>query len=155
MARRWEAEVTWFRSLGAIVLAVGWLTAGLASAEEAQPIPVKVLVTQVSNEGSGVDPSARGLHKALIDNSFAFDSVKVIYDKRVVMQLGGLHSIPLPNGRKARISPISQREGSVLMAVDVEGSVKVDARVSRHRPFIIRAGPHEKGNLVLSLELDD
>jgi hypothetical protein len=155
MARRSEAEVTSFRNLGALALAVGWLFAGLASAEEPVKIPVKVLVTHVSNEGTGVEPEARGLHGHLERNQFSFNSVKVIHKKRVVLGLDEVHAIPLPNGRKARIQPISQRENSVLMAVDVEGSVRVDARVRRHKPFIIRAGKHNGGNLVLSLELDD
>jgi hypothetical protein len=136
-------------------LVVGWLFAGAASAERAEKIPVKVLVTHVSNDDSGVEPAAKGLHRHLEKNQFSFNSVKVIHKKRVVMELDEVHRIPLPNGRKARIRPISQRENSVLMAVDVEGSVKVDARVRRHKPFIIRAGKHDGGNLVISLELDD
>jgi len=155
MARRSEAEVTSYRTLGALALAVGWLFAGAAAAEEAEKIPVKVLVTHVSNEGTGVEPGGKGLHDNFRKHQIPFNSVRVIKKERVVMELDEVHRIPLPNGRKARIRPISRRENSVLMAVDVEGSVKVDARMRSQKPFIIRAGKHDGGNLVISLELDD
>ena len=149
--------MTWSRTLGAVALAaaLGWLFAGAAAAEEADKIRVKVLVTHVSNEGSGVEPAARGLQQHLEKNQLSFNSVKVIHKSRPRLEIDEVHRIPLPGGRKARIRPISRREDSVLMAVDVERSVKLDARVRRHKPFIIRAGKHDGGNLVIQLELVD
>ncbi len=142
------------RRFGALALAVAWLFAGLASAQEAEQIPVKILVTHVSNEDKGVEPEGKGLLDTFRKNQIIFNSVKVISKKRVVLGLDQVHTIPLPNGRKARIQAISRRKNSALMAVDVEGSVKVDARVRRNKPFIIRAGRHNGGNLVIQLELD-
>ncbi len=150
--------MTWSRTLGAVALAaaLGWLFAGAAAAEEAEKIPVKVLVTHVSSEGSNVPEEARGLHEALVRNQISgVSNVKVIHKSRPVLEIDEVHRIPLPGGRKARIRPISRRANSVLMAVDVERSVKLDARVRRHKPFIIRAGKHNGGNLVIQLELDD
>ena len=149
-----------FRSLGALalVLALGWLFAGAAAAQEetAELIPVKVLVTHVSNEGEGgVDPSAKGLHDAFRRNQIQFKNIKVISKRRIQMELDEVYKIRLPGGRKAHIRPISRRGDSALMAVDVERSVKLDARVRRGKPFIIRAGRHNGGNLVIQLQLDD
>ena len=148
--------MTSFKSRGGLALALACLLAiaGTAAAQEAETIPVKVLVTHVSNEGKGIDLDARGLHERLQDNQFSFNTVKVISKKRVVLKLDEVHTIALPNGRKARMQAISRREHSALLAVDVEGSVKVDARVRYHKPFIIRAGKHDGGNLVIQLELD-
>lgn len=148
--------MTSFRNLGVLTLTlVGLgLFAGLASAEEAERIPIKVLVTHVSNDDSGVEPAARGLHERLVNAQIPFNSVRVISKRRIVAEIDEVHSIPLPNGRQARIQAISRRENSALLAVDVEGSVKVDARVRRNKPFIIRAGRHDGGNLVIQLELD-
>lgn len=142
------ALAAWF-----VVAGIG-LVAGAASAEDAK-IPVNVLITHVSNKGSGIDPAARGLGRNLDRHSIAFDSIKVIEDRRLMLELDEVKTLRLPNGRKARVRPISRGEKSVLMAIDVEGAVKVDARVKRKRPFVIRAGRHDGGNLMLSLELDD
>ena len=154
MARRWEAEVPSFRRFGGLALASLWLLTGVASAQEAETIPIKVLVTHVSNDDSGVEPDGRGLLGHLRKNQISVDSVKVISKQRIVLRPDQVHAIPLPNGRKARIQAISRREKSALMAVDVEGSVKVDARVRRNKPFIIRAGRHDGGNLIIQLQLD-
>jgi len=42
----------------------------------------------------------------------------------------------------------------VLMAVDVQGSVKLDARAPNHHKVVIGAGEYEDGNLAVSIEPD-
>jgi hypothetical protein len=42
----------------------------------------------------------------------------------------------------------------VLMAVDVEGAVKLDARAPNHHKVVIGAGEYEDGNLAVSIEPD-
>jgi hypothetical protein len=42
----------------------------------------------------------------------------------------------------------------VLMAVDVQGAVKLDARARNHHKVVIGAGEYEDGNLAVSIEPD-
>lgn len=136
----------------------GLLLLGVATAATAQapakPIPVNVLVTHLSNEGVGIDPSARMLDTKL-RNQLRYDSLRVIKKQRMLMPLDEVTQFDLPNGKTVRVRPIDRNAQGVLMAVDVQGAAKLDARVESHKPLVIRAGPYQKGSLVLSLEPDD
>jgi hypothetical protein len=140
---------------------VAGLVAGLAllAAPAAQAdasdlrIPVNVLVTYLSNDGSGVDASARRLDEKL-RGQFKYDSLQVLEQRRVELEIDGVGEVALPNGRKARMSAISKSDAGVLIAVDVEGAAKMDARVQNHHLLVIRAGRYKQGDLVLSLEPD-
>lgn len=141
------------RTLGAWV-ALALLVASVAAAGEADPpIPVNVLVTYLSNDGAGVDASARRLDEKL-RGQFRYDSLQVLDQRRIQLEVDGVGQVALPNGRKVRLSAISQDDSGVLMAVDVEGAAKMDARVQNHHLLVIRAGRYQDGDLVLSLEPD-
>lgn len=143
------------RSRIAGTLLVGLLLALVAgpAVAEGETIPVNVLVTHLSKEPGGIDPGGRFLHGKL-QNQFRYESLKVITKKRIEMTLDEVSRFDLPNGKAVHMRPIHKGEGGVLMAVDVEGAAKLDARVKSHKPLVIRAGPYKKGSLVLSLELD-
>lgn len=142
---------------------IGWglaaLIALLAAPAGAEPeaevlrIPVNVLVTYLSNDGSGVDPSARRLDEKL-RGQFKYDSLKVLEQRRLDLEIDAVGQVDLPNGRAARLSAIHQGDSGVLMAVDVEGAAKMDARVQNGHLLVIRAGRYKDGDLVLSLEPD-
>jgi hypothetical protein len=114
---------------------------------------VNVLVTYLSSDGTGVDPSARRLDEKLRDQ-FKYDSLQVLEKRRIDLEMDGVGTIALPNGRAARLSPIHRGDAGVLMAVDVEGAAKMDARVQNRHLLVIRAGRYKDGDLVLSLEPD-
>lgn len=139
----------WIAVLGVLV----GLGAGPARAQGPERVPVNVLVTHLSNDGKGVDPAARRLDRKL-RGQFRYDTLQVLSEQRLDLATGEVGSIALPDGREARISPIQVGESGVLMAVDVEGAAKLDARVKNHHLVVIRAGRHEEGDLVLSLEPD-
>jgi hypothetical protein len=140
------------RIVGAFVSLALLLGPSGAGAEGAT-IPVNVLVTYLSSEGTGVDPSARRLDEKL-RKQFRYDSLQVLEKRRIDLEMDGVGTIDLPNGRAARLSPIHEDEAGVLMAVDVEGAAKMDARVQNGHLLVIRAGSYKEGDLVLSLEPD-
>lgn len=134
----------------------GLLLLGVATAATAQgkQIAVNVLITHLSNQGVGIDPSARLLDTKL-RNQLRYNSLRVIKKQRMLMPLDEVTQFDLPNGKTVRVRPIDRNAQGVLMAVDVQGAAKLDARVENHKPLVIRAGPYQKGSLVLSLEPDD
>jgi hypothetical protein len=95
------------------------------------PIPLRVMVTRLSNEGRGIDPGARDLENKLSNQGIRYDSAQVLEKKRMQLQMN---------------------EDGVLMAVDVDGGSKADVRAKPNHTVIFSAGPYEDGKLVLSVE---
>ena len=116
-------------------------------------VPIRVLVTHLSNHGVGIDPDAKQLDEKL-SRQFKYDSLKVLQKRTINLELDEVGEIRLPNGRAARVQPIHKGKDGLLMAVDIEGALKTDARVKNHNQLVIRAGRYEGGDLVISLEPD-
>jgi hypothetical protein len=156
--------VTWCRVAARVAasLALVGLCAGTAFADPPKPkvegrgkgksIQMRMMVTRLSNDGRGVDPKAKELESKLSNQGIRFDSAEVLQKKQLEMGTGEVHTIDLPNGRKARVQPLHQGKDGLLMAVDVEGSSKADVRAKPNHTVIFSAGPYQDGKLVLSLE---
>jgi hypothetical protein len=152
--------VTWSRAVRSLAAAFALLglCAGAASADpppkpkKGKAIQMRMMVTRLSNDGSGVDPGARDLENKLSSQGIRYDSAEVIQKKRLKLGVDEVRTIDLPNGRKARVRPLHQGADGVLMAVDVEGSSKADVRAKPNHTVIFSAGPYQDGKLVLSLE---
>jgi len=136
-----------------LAVALGWLLGASAAVAEEGRIPVEVLVAHLSSEGSGVDPSAERLDRKL-RGQFKYSSLKVLQKRRLDLAIDEVGTLDLPNGKAARVRPISKTDTGVLIAVDVEGAAKMDVRAKSGHLIVIRAGAYEGGNLVLSLEPD-
>jgi hypothetical protein len=115
-------------------------------------VPLRVMVTRLSNDGRGIDPGARDLENKLSNQGIRYDSAQVLEKKRMQLQMNEVGTIDLPNGRKARVRPMHRSEDGVLMAVDVDGASKADVRAKPNHTVIFSAGPYEDGKLVLSVE---
>ena len=150
MSRSRRSRIGW-----GLVALITLLSGPAAGADEAKDlrIPVNVLVTYLSNDGSGVDAAARRLDEKL-RGQFKYDSIQVIEKRRMVLEIDGVGELALPNGRSVRMSAIHKGDSGVLMAVDVEGAAKMDARVQNRHLLVIRAGRYQEGDLVLCLEPD-
>jgi hypothetical protein len=154
--------VTWSRVAGALcaTLALLALAVGSASADPQKdkgkkakgPVQMRMMVTRLSNDGRGVDPSAKELEQKLHSQGFRYDSAQVLQKRRLKLGVDEVGTIDLPNGRKARVQPLHRGEDGVLMAVDVEGASKADVRARPNHTVIFSAGPYEDGKLILSLE---
>jgi hypothetical protein len=155
--------VTWSRLAARLIpaLALSVCIAASALADPPRqkgkkpPVPLRVMVTRLSNDGSGIDPQARELESKLSNQGIRYDSAEVLEKKRLKLKLNEVGEIELPNGRKARVSPLHRNADGVLMAVDVDGSSKADVRARPNHTVIFSAGPYEDGKLVLSVEPEE
>ncbi|MEM7410673.1 MAG: hypothetical protein AAF430_10605 [Myxococcota bacterium] len=125
----------------------------VASAEDAEEVPVNVIVVHTSDEAGGVDPRAKDLD-AKLKGQLRYNRMKVLREERVNLKMDQVGTIPLPDGRAVRVQPLHKGKQGVLMAVDVEDTVKLDARAPNHHKVVIGAGEYEDGNLAISIEPD-
>jgi len=134
---------------------LGVVVASSASAQAARGdrVPVNVIVVLTSNGKGGVDPGARELD-AKLKKQLRYKSMRVIQQERVDLRVDQVGTVRLPDGRKVRMRPMHKNDSGVLMAVDVEGAVKLDARAPNHHRVVIGAGAFEDGNLAISIEPD-
>jgi hypothetical protein len=116
-------------------------------------VPVNVMVVQTSNQKGEVDPRAQDLHEKL-KKQLRYKSMRVIQEQRVDLEMNQVGTVELPDGRKVRMRPLHKGAKGVLMAVDVQGAVKLDARAPNHHKVVIGAGEYQNGNLAVSIEPD-
>jgi hypothetical protein len=116
-------------------------------------VPVNVMIVHTSNEKGGVDPRAKELDQKL-KKQLRYKSMRVIQEERVDLEVDRVGTVELPDGRKVRMRPMHKGAKGVLMAVDVEGAVKLDARAPNHHQVVIGAGEYEDGNLAVAIEPD-
>jgi len=116
-------------------------------------VPVNVMVVHTSDREGGVDPRARDLDRKL-SPQLRYRSMRVLREQRVDLRLDEVGTVKLPDGRVVRLRPMHKGPDGVLIAVDVEGSVKLDARAPNHHKVVIGAGEYEDGNLAISIEPD-
>ena len=144
------------RLCAAVALAVCIAAPGAADPQKKKAkksgIPLRVMVTRLSNDGSGIDPRARELESKLSNQGIRYDSAEVLEKKRMKLNVDEVGTIDLPNGKKARVRPMHRNSDGGLMAVDVEGQSKTDVRARPNHTVIFSAGPYEDGKLVLSVE---
>ena len=116
-------------------------------------VPVNVMVVHTSDRDGGVDPRARELDEKL-KKQLRYKSMRVLQEQRVDLEMNQVGTVELPDGRKMRMRPLHKGAKGVLMAVDVPGAVKFDARARNHHKVVIGAGEYEDGNLAVAIEPD-
>lgn len=140
----------------------GW--GGSASAQtperpELRAIPVNVTVTHLSNPKGGgkggVDERARALQSQLQDQGMHFERIEVLEERRLELNMDEVGTVPLPDGSSARFSPLHRDKDGVLMAVDVEGSVRMDVRVRNEGRVVIGGPRYRDGKLAITIETAD
>jgi hypothetical protein len=124
-----------------------------ATAQASDRVPVNVMVVHTSNHKGEIDPRAQELHETL-RKQLRYKSIRVLQEERVDLQMNQVGIVQLPDGRKVRMRPMHKGAKGVLMAVDVQGAVKLDARARNHHKVVIGAGEYEDGNLAVSIEPD-
>ena len=131
-----------------------WAQEAAPAPAEGKRIPVRLMVTHLSNEESGVDPRAAKLDERLRSGNINYKSVKVTNQIDLSLGVDEVSTIELPNGRAARIQPMNVNQHGVLMAVEVEDGIKTDFRVPDDEMVIIPGGSYEGGKVVISVEPD-
>ena len=137
----------------ALAFAVGVRTVRAQSASAGDRVPVNVMIVHTSDRDGGVDPRARDLDEKL-SSQLRYKSMRVISEQRVDLEMNQVGTVELPDGRKVRMRPMHKGAKGVLMAVDVQGAVKLDARAPNHHKVVIGAGQYQDGNLAVSIEPD-
>lgn len=149
---RFERLATRLRS-GALalslVLAIG---ASFAPSATAQPaVDLELMVSLASDAPGPIDPRARKIH-AKLSREVRYQSLRVLEARSERVGIDEVASVRLPNGRSARVRPMAIDGQSVLLAVDIEGAVSVDARARSGHLLVFSAGRHEDGKLVVSIQ---
>lgn len=135
----------------------GALAAALASLVLAGPaaaqtsIQLDLTVCLASDEPGPIDPRAERIDRRL-KREFRYESLQLLDSKRERVAVDSVLSLGLPDGRQARVRPLSIDERGALLAVDIEGAVKVDARARSGHLLVFGAGRHAGGRLVVSIE---
>ena len=126
-----------------------------ASLAQASAVALDVTVVHTSDSGSGVadDPRARKAD-AILGRQIRYQSLKVLDSKRRKVALNETWKVALPNGRHFMVSPLDVGANGVLVAVDLEGSAQVDARIRKKKPFVVGPQSHQGGKLSVILEAD-
>ena len=137
--------------IAALVVGLTWLVPAVAAAQGAKAIAVDVMVCQISQQPGSVDPRAQRLD-AKLRNEFRYESLRVLQQQRLSLELNQLASLALPNGRQLQLRPLNLSERGVLISVNVQGAVQTDLQIPSGHLVAIGAGRHEDGKLVISLE---
>ena len=150
-ARRFRAlRLPGFGAL-AIAFALAALAPTQALAQEDPTIQVELVVTIASDEPGPIDARAKKID-AQLRRDFRYQSLKVVDSKTQRLGIDDTATIKLPNGKSARVMPMAVDESGVLLAVDIEGAVKVDAKAKSGHMLVFVAGRHAGGRLIVSVE---
>lgn len=131
------------------------LSAAMVSAEEprGEEWPLNVIILHTSDGEGGVDPRAREIDEKL-KKKLRYNSLRVLREERVKLHADEVGTIELPDGRSLRVQPMHRGKKGLLMGIDVEDHVKLDARARKGHRVVIGAGAYEDGNLAISIEPD-
>ena len=140
-------NLMWAVVVGVLVLGLP----GIGAAKDAHTIQFDVMVSRISQQPGEVDPRAARLDTQL-RGDFRYESLKVLKQERLSIELNELVTVELPNGKKLELRPLSVSDRGVLVAVNVEGSVQSDMQVPNGHLVAIGAGRFDGGRLVISLE---
>jgi hypothetical protein len=114
-------------------------------------IGFQMTVSHVSPNPGPIDPRGAALHRRLKDE-IRYESLRVLEQRRLDLAMDEIGTLQLPTGRRLRVRPLDVGKQGVLVAVDLEGSMKTDLRVPNHKLVVIGGQPYEGGRLVITLE---
>jgi hypothetical protein len=114
-------------------------------------VQIEMMVSLASDEPGPIDPRATRIDQRL-KKDVRYESLRVLDSKSQRVAVDSVMTVGLPNGRSAHVRPLSVDKRGALLAVDIEGSVKVDARAKSGHLLVFNAGRHGAGKLVVSIE---
>ena len=135
-----------------VVIVAGALLAGSpAWSQGERRFTVKVTVAEISNAEGKIDARAKRLDLKLREK-FRYNSLMVIEERRLTLELDEVGSVKLPNGQMFRVRPLDLGDRGLLMAVGWEGEVMMDMRAPNNHLLVIGGPSHGDGQLVVSIE---
>ena len=140
-------------SFGLLVVIVSWalLAASPAWSQAERRFTVKVTVAEISNAEGEIDGRAKRLDLNL-RKKFKYNSLRVIQERRLTLEIDEVGSVKLPGGRMFRVRPLNLGDRGLLMAVGWEGEVMMDMRAPNNHLLVIGGPAHGDGQLVVSIE---
>ena len=134
-----------------VIVSGSLLAGGPAWSQAERRFTVKVTVAEISDAEGAIDPRAEHLDLKL-RKKFKYNSLKVVKERRLALELDEVGSVKLPNGQMFRVRPLDLGERGLLMAVGWEGEVMMDMRAPNHHLLVIGGRAHGDGQLVVSIE---
>ena len=135
-----------------VVIVAGTLLAGSpAWSQGERRFTVKVTVAEISNAEGKIDPRAKRLDLKLREK-FRYNSLTVIEERRLTLELDEVGSVKLPNDQMFRVRPLDLGDRGLLMAVGWEGEVMMDMRAPNNHLLVIGGPAYGDGQLVVSIE---
>ena len=135
-----------------VVIVAGALLAGNpAWSQTGRQFTVKVTVAEISDAEGKIDERAKRLDLNL-RKKFKYNSLTVIKERRLTLELDEVGSVKLPNGKMFRVRPLDLGDRGLLMAVGWEGEVMMDMRAPNNHLLVIGGPSHGDGQLVVSIE---
>jgi hypothetical protein len=135
-----------------IVIVSGALLAGSpAWSQGERRFAVKVTVAEISDAEGEIDKRAKRLDQNL-RKKFKYNSLKVIKERRLTLELDEVGSVKLPNNQMFRVRPMDLGDRGLLMAVGWEGEVMMDMRAPSNHLLVIGGPAYGDGQLVVSIE---
>ena len=143
------------RALSAGLLMLVVVSAPLAAfaqdaGESGKVVTLMVMLSHISNQPGAIDKRAAQLDQK-IRKDFRYESLRVLDEREMRLEINDVGSMALPNGRKLRVTPMLIDERGALLAIDLEGSAKADLRVKPRHLIVIGAQSYQGGKLVISL----
>ena len=139
--------------VGVIACPVGFATSA-AGQDAPRAVPVKVMVTHLSDDEAGVDPRAREIAERLRKQHIQYQSVQVVQERQLDLEPGEISVIPLSDGGTVSIQLMHLGDQGALMAVDVQNGITTDVRVPDDHMVVIDAGRVGGGKRVISIQPD-
>jgi hypothetical protein len=135
-----------------VVIVAATLFAGSPAWSQGERLfTVKVTVAEISNAEGKIDSRAKRLDLNL-RKKFKYNSLTVIKERRLTLELDEVGSVKLPNGKMFRVRPLDLGDRGLLMAVGWEGEVMMDMRAPNNHLLVIGGPTHGDGQLVVSIE---
>ncbi len=140
-------------SFGLWVVIVSWASfaGGPAWSLGERRFNVKVTVAEISNAEGKIDERAKRLDLNL-RKKFKYNSLRVIKERRLTLELDEVGSVKLPNGQMFRVRPLDLGDRGLLMAVGWEGEVMMDMRAPNNHLLVIGGPAYGDGQLVVTIE---
>lgn len=140
------------RRVPAAALLVVVLFAHAAVASAAPRIRVDVGVVVASNEGGTTDPALSSL-KSTLHSMFTYSSYRMIDRLKRFLSMGETGTIPLPENRSMRVTPVPARGDRIRLAVQImEGNrnlLTTTLGLTRGGMVLVGGPPYGKGVMIL------
>lgn len=138
-------------SLRALALVAGLLSTGVALAEDAVKVPLRVDVVSVSNDGNLTEPkSLAAMRSTFTKQGLNFSAYQQLSTARIEVGAGAPTVIKLPNGRQASLRLDKMENDTAHVKLEIPGLLKETLLTLGKKGTVYQqVGSYQSGKLVL------